>query len=193
MPSWTPERYTDALLFAAAAHGAIDQKVPGSDLPYIVHPANVTIEVIAALRHHPEVDGDLAVQCALLHDTLEDTQATYEAVRERFGAAVADGVAALSKNEVAAVGLEGEPTRKAAMMADSLVRIRQQPVEVWMVKLADRVVNLSEPPHYWDGAKRRRYRAEAGIILAALGDASPYLRARLAICIEAYEAWLDPA
>ena len=38
----------------------------------------VSMEVMAALDEEPKADGDLAVQCALLHDTLEDTDITYD-------------------------------------------------------------------------------------------------------------------
>ena len=41
---------------------------------------------------------DLAVQCALLHDTIEDTDVTYDDVKRQFGTDVADGVMALSQD-----------------------------------------------------------------------------------------------
>jgi len=44
----------------------LDQKVPGSDLPYVVHVAMVAMEVINALQAEEGTDGNLAVQCALL-------------------------------------------------------------------------------------------------------------------------------
>ena len=68
---FSPDRYVDAMRFAAAAHNA--QKEPGADLPYLVHVVSVASEVIAALPSHPELDADLAVTCALLHDAVEDT------------------------------------------------------------------------------------------------------------------------
>ena len=71
MPStWSQEKYIKALKFAAEAHNG--QTVPGSDLPYIVHVTMVAMEVIAALAHEDGMDGDLVVQCALLHDAIED-------------------------------------------------------------------------------------------------------------------------
>ena len=79
----------------------------GTELPYLCHPAMVAIEMVAALAHHLDANGDHAVQCALLHDTLEDTKATFEELSERFGVAVADGVLALSKSDAAAAGKSG--------------------------------------------------------------------------------------
>lgn len=75
---------------------------------------------------------------------------------------------------------------KAARMQDSLKRIRQQPPAVWMVKLADRIVNLQPPPPDWDDAKVARYRLEALEILDSLGAASPVLADRLAGWIRGY-------
>jgi (p)ppGpp synthase/HD superfamily hydrolase len=95
---------------------------------------------------------------------------------------VADGVAALSKDD---------RLPKADRMADSLRRIREQPREVWMVKLADRITNLAPPPDDWSAAKRAAYRDEAIVIADALGAASPTLHARLRARIEAYAAHLD--
>ncbi|HEV7554118.1 MAG TPA: HD domain-containing protein, partial [Kofleriaceae bacterium] len=117
-----------------------------------------------------ELDEDLAVQCALLHDTVEDTGTTRDEIATVFGEAVAAGVSALSKDA---------SLPKPDQMADSLRRIREQPREVWMVKLADRITNLSEPPHYWTRDKRIAYRDEAIVIADALGSASPALDRRI--------------
>lgn len=176
MTPWTADAYTAALRFAATHHAG--QTFPGTELPYLLHVVNVCAELQAALQHEAVDRPDLAIQCALLHDAVEDTAATRELVAATFGEAVAAGVDALSKRE--------EAGDKPAQMADSLARIQQQPREVWMVKLADRTCNMSKPPHYWDAAKCTRYRVEAGTILAALGPASPWLSARLAGRIEAY-------
>ena len=75
---------------------------------------------------------------------------------------------------------------RAEAMTDSLERIRRQPPEVWMVKLADRIVNLGPPPPHWTAEKIATYRAEAQTILAALGAACPPLAARLAARIASF-------
>ena len=167
---WSPDLYLAAWNYAAQMHG--EQKVPGTQLPYLAHVGAVAMEVMTALAGGSQMaDPDLAVQCSLLHDVLEDTPATYADVSARFGVAVADGVLALTKNTTL--------PSKAEQMADSLARIRQQPREVWMVKLADRITNLPPPPPHWDAAKIVDYRAEAGTILDALGEADSRLAARL--------------
>jgi (p)ppGpp synthase/HD superfamily hydrolase len=138
------------------------------------------MEVMTALTVEPGYDGDLAVQCALLHDVLEDTPIAYAQLEARFGPLVAQGVAALTKNA---------SLPKSEQMGESLARIRQQPTEVWMVKLADRITNLQPPPVGWTSAKRQRYRDEAREIYHALGSASPFLAARLQNHIEQYGAF----
>jgi len=170
------DRYHAAWRFAADAHRG--QEYPGAPgIPYILHLSSVAAEVIASVAVEPTDRADLAVTCALLHDSVEDTDVTPAQVAARFGEDVAAGVSALSKSP-------GLP--KAEAMADSLARIRACPGAVWRVKLADRICNLQAPPHYWSQEKCRRYRAEAGTILAALGEASPYLAARLAGKIRDY-------
>jgi (p)ppGpp synthase/HD superfamily hydrolase len=131
----------------------------------------VAMEVIAALAHEEGLDGDMAVSCALLHDVIEDAGITYEKLAAEFGPDVADGVLALSKNNI--------PKSMQEKMADSLARIKEQPREIWMVKLADRITNLQPPPEHWDAEKVERYRAEGKLILNELGDASPFLSKRL--------------
>lgn len=176
MTLWTPDSYTKAWNFAADAHRG--QWVPGTKRPYINHLGNVTMEVMRAIAATSTVQyPDLAVQCALLHDTLEDTAVTYDIVVENFGRLVAAGVEALSKNPA---------LPRSAQMADSLQRIQQQPQEVWMVKLADRISNLQSPPKHWNPEKVQRYKREAQMILAALGEANLWLAHRLTEKIAIY-------
>lgn len=171
---FTPDRYVAALRFAAIKHEG--QRMAGNAFPYLVHVASVASEVIAALE--PGLDGDLAVQCALLHDTLEDTQTTFDELASQFGRAVADGVLALSKID--------DSIAKDDRMADSLRRIRLQPREIWIVKLGDRITNLAPPPENWSSDKRRAYQAEAVLIADALGAASPVMEARIRTRIADY-------
>jgi (p)ppGpp synthase/HD superfamily hydrolase len=175
---WSQESYIKAYKFAANAHRG--QTVPGTDLPYIMHVSFVSMEIIAALHAGQGRDGNLAVRCALLHDVIEDTEVTYQQVLDEFGSSVANGVLALSKDEALV---------KDAQMADSLRRIRQQPPEIWMVKLADRITNLQPPPPYWAKDKIEKYRVEAVEILNTLGEASGFLSSRLREKIDAYSAY----
>lgn len=160
-----------------AAHAHREQKVPDADLPYLVHLGAVSMEILVAHQLQPFARPELVVQCALLHDTLEDTDTTEAAILAAFGPEVTSGVRALTKSSAL-------PKREA--MADSLRRIREQPREVWAVKLADRITNLAPPPARWTAEKIAAYKAEAEQILAALGEAHGALAARLAARIAAY-------
>jgi (p)ppGpp synthase/HD superfamily hydrolase len=177
--TWSADSYTRAQWFAAAAHQR--GKIKGSELPYISHPNLVAMEVIAALRLEPDHDEELAVQCALLHDVVEDSPVTVAELAATFGQRVADGVHALSKDET---------LPEDQQLADSLRRIQQQPSEIWLVKLADRIVNLMPPPAGWTPQKIKRYWEDAQQIHNLLHRASPYLGGRLAAKIEAYRQYL---
>jgi len=180
MPNnWSQESYIKAYKFAAQAHQC--QKFPGTEIAYIMHLSFVSMEIIAALNAEPEHDGNLAIQCSILHDTIEDTDTTFEQLQTEFGEAIANGVLALTKDN---------SLLKHLQMSDSLSRIKQQPPEVWMVKLADRISNLQAPPHYWSQDKIIRYREEAIVIYETLKDASQFLGLRLASKIEDYKAFI---
>lgn len=177
--NWNQESYIKALNFASDAH--LGQLVPGTQRPYDTHLAKVAMEVIAALESEPSSNGELAVLCALLHDSLEDTKVTFGQIEDAFGAEVANGVLALTKNAA---------LPKAEQMEDSLRRILLQPREVAMVKLADRITNLAPPPSHWTKDKREAYLLEARLIHEKLGSASSYLSDRLSAKIQAYLQWI---
>lgn len=174
------EAYARAWEFVTLRHAGqtYGGREPGQQIPYINHLASVAAEVAWGVAGTPGWDLDLAVQCALLHDVLEDTGTTRDELGERFGPAVAAGVEALTKDASIAASDE--------KMADSLARIQLQPKEVWAVKLADRISNLYAPPFYWTPDKMAQYRTEAGVILAALGSANRKLAARLSEKIRDY-------
>jgi (p)ppGpp synthase/HD superfamily hydrolase len=181
MPSlWSQEKYVAALKYAAGAH--LGQKVPGSNLPYVVHIAMVAMEVIHVLRIEANIDGDLTVQCALLHDVIEDAGKSYGDLEKAFGKKVADGVLALTKSS--------QIESKSEKMADSLARIKAQPREIGMVKLADRIVNLQPPPAHWSAEKRSKYREEAIQIYENLKSSSVVLAGRLSAKIADYKAYI---
>lgn len=176
---WSQESYARAYRFAAEAHKG--QVFPGTDLPYIMHISLVSMEIIACLEVEREHDGDLAVQCALLHDVIEDAEVTYPEIERTFGERVAQGVLALTKDKGVA---------KDRRMRDSLQRIRQQPHEIWMAKMADRITNLAPPPDDWSRERIKRYREEGIAIHKALREASEYLSERLMRRVGEYEKYL---
>ena len=179
---FSQEEYLKALEYASKAHG--DQKTP-KGLPYITHVTSVAMEVIHAC-YESKLDkekANLAISCALLHDTIEDTNITYDDLYVDFSEAVANGVESLSKDKT----LES----KQEQMKRSIEMLLEQPYEVQMVKLADRITNLSTPPEHWDKDKRQAYLKEASFILSCLRNSNIYLSVRLEEKIKEYQKYCD--
>lgn len=182
--SWNRDLYAKAWHFVTLKHSGqtYGGRLPEQQIEYINHLGSVAMEAMWVLAHSAEsYHADLLVQCALLHDTLEDTTADYEELIATFGPSVAAGVLALTKNTNLA---------KQDQMLDSLQRIQAQPKEIWMVKMADRITNLYHPPHYWDKTKIAAYRSEAQVIYDHLATADALMAQRLAHKIEAYQQFL---
>lgn len=173
--------YQQTIKFAALKHSEKNQTIPGTKLPYVVHLSNVAMEILAAYQNAAEFKLDFALKLALLHDTLEDTSATFDEISKQFGIDTAEGVSALTKNDT---------LPKSEKMLDSLNRIMALPKEVWAVKLADRITNLQEPPQDWDTSKKESYRQEAIQILQHLKGANHYLEQRLGKKIAEYERYI---
>lgn len=182
--SWSIDELQDTWQLVSRLHDGQKYGGPkeGEKVEYINHIGSVVFEVIKAIEQTPGMNARIAVSCALLHDSIEDTPFRYEQVKELFGAEIADGVMALTKNDA----LEG----KHEKMMDSLKRIKTQSKDVWAVKLADRICNLYAPPYYWNKNKKLAYIEEAKLILNELKDGNAYLAKRLEEKIEAYYRFL---
>jgi guanosine-3',5'-bis(diphosphate) 3'-pyrophosphohydrolase len=172
----TQRLYQLIIKYVAEKH--ISQKVPGTELPYLVHLSNVAMEILLAALHSKGFDLDFALKVALLHDVLEDTATTKEEISFIFGDSVREAVLSLTKNS----GLA-----KEERMSDSLNRIKKQRHEVWAVKMADRITNLQPPPKDWSNQKRKEYAEEATLIYDQLNIGNSYLADRLKSSIEEYK------
>ncbi|GDX53492.1 phosphohydrolase [Bacteroidota bacterium] len=178
----TQTLYQNAIKFATAKHEEKSQKVKGTELPYVVHLSNVAMEILIAAPATENFNLDFAIQVALLHDTLEDTQTEFSELESEFGSDVANAVNALSKNKA---------VPKADQMNDSIARTKKLQPEVWAIKLADRITNLQPPPQNWSDEKRLKYQEQARIILSELGSGNSFLAKRLAIKIEEYGNYIS--
>lgn len=119
-----------AYVYAMRQHGS--QKRASGD-PYFAHP----IEVAGILTDY-RLDTETIVT-ALLHDVIEDTDATFAKVEELFGSEIAElveGVTKLSKLE-----LSQEHLRQAENLRKFILAISKD-VRVLLVKLADRLHNM---------------------------------------------------
>lgn len=178
----TQTLYQKAIKFATSKHLEKEQKVPGTELPYVVHLSNVAMEILITSAHTDNFSLGFAVQVALLHDTIEDTSATFDELKNIFGVEIATAVSALTKNEL---------LPKEKQMQDSLLRIKKLQKEVWAVKLADRITNLQPPPTHWDKKRKINYKNEAQTILNELQDGNNFLAKRLNASIEKYEKFVN--
>ncbi|HXO08973.1 MAG TPA: bifunctional (p)ppGpp synthetase/guanosine-3',5'-bis(diphosphate) 3'-pyrophosphohydrolase, partial [Solirubrobacteraceae bacterium] len=119
-----------AFEFACAHHG--DQKRYSGD-EFITHPVGVA-QICAGMRLDTET-----LCAALLHDTVEDTSATLDEVREEFGeeiAALVDGVTKLT-----GMNFESRDERQAENYRKMMVAMATD-VRVILIKLADRLHNM---------------------------------------------------
>ena len=145
-----------AYIFAMQAHGGQTRK---SGDPYFSHPLAVAA-LLTELRADPA-----SVATALLHDTVEDTDATIEDIRRLFGAEIArlvDGVTKLSQIE-----LRNESSKQAENFR-KLVMAMADDVRVLLVKLADRLHNMRTLHHFPKIEKRQRIALETMEIYAPL-------------------------
>jgi len=183
----TADLYRNALEFACKAHDGqkIPSFLPNFEFPYFLHITEVMTETLIAFQEisqnsDKKLNQNLGVLVAILHDTVEDTEVKLEDIEKEFGKEVKNGVWAMTKDE---------SLPKEEQMNDSLEKLLKQPIEVQFVKLADRIVNLKIPPHYWTLEKKQKYHREAKLILEKLGNANQYLAKRLEAKIKEYEQY----
>ena len=81
--------YQEAIKFATYKHQEKRQKVKGTKLPYIVHLSNVAMEIFMAAQNTKDFNLIYAIQTALLHDTIEDTETTFDELKDSFGEDIA--------------------------------------------------------------------------------------------------------
>ena len=145
-----------AYVFTVKKHG--DQKRASGD-PYFSHPVEV-----AGILTELKLDEPTIVT-GLLHDTLEDTDATYEELQKLFGEEVAqlvDGVTKLSKLELTA-----DQNKQAENFRKLLVATAND-IRVLIVKLADRLHNMRTLHYIQDPSRKQRIAQETLEIYAPL-------------------------
>ncbi len=147
-PSLDENLINRAYVYATAKHGS--QKRHSGD-PYFAHP----IEVAGILTEY-KLDAATIV-AGLLHDTIEDTEATRDEISVMFGEQVADlveGVTKLSQLEV-----QSEENKQAQNLQKFILAMSRD-VRVLIVKLADRLHNMRTLHHVPNPAKQRRIALE---------------------------------
>ena len=153
-----PDALSKAYDFALKAHQK-QKRDEGS--PYIIHPVAVA-DILTELK----LDS-ATIATGLLHDTIEDTHATYETVKEEFGQEVADLVDGVTKISVfenkANSNSKAENFRK-------LIIATSKDIRVLLVKLADRLHNMRTIHFVKDKEKQIRKAKETMEIYSPLAD-----------------------
>ena len=153
-----PEKLDKAYNFAVKAHKS--QKRASGD-PYSVHPIEVA-NILSDLK----LDS-ATITTGLLHDTIEDTFATYETIKQEFGDEVADLVDGVTKISVfensAGSNSKVENFRK-------LILATSKDIRVLLVKIADRLHNMRTIKAISKEEKRKRIAQETMEIYAPLAD-----------------------
>ena len=120
---------SDAMIFAARAHDGALRK--GTNLPYIVHPAEVAA-IAATLTDEPEI-----LAAALLHDVMEDCGVSEEELAQRFGARVARLVRSETQEH------SGDPRETWLERKQGAVqRVTQADRETKIIALSDKLSNM---------------------------------------------------
>ncbi len=155
---FNPETLSKAYIFAVNAHK--NQK-RDEGKPYIIHPV-----AVASILTDLKLDS-ATITTGLLHDTIEDTHATYKTVEKEFGKEVADlvdGVTKISQLEgKALLNSKAENFRKFILATSKDIR-------VLLVKLADRLHNMRTLNFVPDSNKRARKATETMEIYVPLAD-----------------------
>jgi GTP pyrophosphokinase len=154
-PNTDEDLLNRAYVYAMRAHGT--QKRASGD-PFFAHPLEV-----AALLTDLKLD-DATIVAAVLHDTVEDTEATLEEIENLFGPDIrrlVDGLTKIKKLDlVSKKAAQGENFRKLLLAIVDDIR-------VLLVKLADRLHNM-RTLHYMAPEKRLRIAEETVEIYAPL-------------------------
>ena len=152
------EEIKKALSFAERHH--INQKRDSGE-PYITHPI-----AVATIVNDLHLDT-ISIVTALLHDTVEDTDATIQDIRQNFSDKIAqlvNGVTKLSKIHFKSIHTKQAENFRKLMMAIS------DDIRVLLVKLADRLHNMRTIGSMKDAQKRKQKAQETMEIYAPLAE-----------------------
>ncbi|XP_008158257.2 guanosine-3',5'-bis(diphosphate) 3'-pyrophosphohydrolase MESH1 [Eptesicus fuscus] len=159
----------EAADFAAHKHRR-QRRMDPEGTPYINHP----IGVARILTHEAGITDLAVLQAALLHDTVEDTDATLEEVELRFGAQVRRLVEEVTDDKTLP-----KPERKRLQVE----RAPHSSPGAKLVKLADKLYNLRDlnrcTPKGWSEHRVQEYFEWAAQVVRGLQGTSPRLEEAL--------------
>ena len=157
-------RLLTAVRFAAEQHR--DHRRKGKiAAPYINHPIGVAERLAGAGLEH---DSEL-LMAAVLHDVIEDTQATEEELTARFGPRVAAIVMEVTDDKSFQ-----EAERKERVVASIAAKSK----EARLLKLCDLIENVNDVIHHppnWSESRKNRYFDWGERVVAAMAGIHPRL------------------
>ena len=157
-----------ALAFAADKHRNQRRKNVEAS-PYINHP----ISLADILCDEAQVNDINVICAALLHDTVEDTEATAEELTAKFGQQISDIVMDVTDDKT----IEDKQRRKQ-LQVEHAAHI-SDPAK--LIKLADKISNLrdvaNDPPANWSLERRQKYFDWAKRVIDQLRGVHPGLEA----------------
>jgi len=165
----------DALAFAADKHRRQRRKDAEAS-PYINHP----IALARVLSAEAGITDAKVLAAAVLHDTLEDTETTYDELKERFSRSIAAVVREVTDDKTLP---KAERKRLQIEHAADISRSAR------LIKLADKICNLRDmafnAPPDWPLQRRREYFDWAKAVVDRMRGTSKKLERAFD---EAYEA-----
>ncbi|XP_005989823.1 guanosine-3',5'-bis(diphosphate) 3'-pyrophosphohydrolase MESH1 [Latimeria chalumnae] len=162
-------RLLEAVDFAARKHKNQRRKDP-EETPFVNHP----IGVARILSHEAGITDVVVLQAALLHDTVEDTDATCAEIEEHFGERVRHVVEAVTDDKRLS-----KEERKQLQIAHA----PHSPREAKLVKLADKLYNLRDlnrsTPVGWSEQRVQEYFVWSSKVVAGLRGTSKVMEEKL--------------
>ena len=143
--------FNDAYIYASEKHKNQTRK---DGTPYINHPISVAQLVEKYFKDNPKLDKYIIT--AYLHDTLEDTDATYEEISNKFGEEIANYVQSLTNNNTLKTKMG-----KTNYLCYKMVNMNE---DVLNIKLCDRLANIYDLIHA-DNSFQEKYIIETLTIL----------------------------
>lgn len=143
-----------ALAYATKAHAG---QTRSDNTPYIAHPERVAKTIEQYKKSH---NLDALISAAYLHDTIEDTDTTFEDLKKMFGGLVAELVKELTSDK--------EKVKEMGKANYLISKMKGMSSYALAIKLADRLDNVSDLRTAKNPAWREKYRKETEQILDAI-------------------------
>jgi len=171
----------ESVSFAAEKHRGQTRKNVEKP-PYILHPLRVACHLVYMGN---VIDRDVLV-AALLHDTIEDAETTFEEISYQFGSRVACLVHEMSND----LSLPSHVQKE-----EQVLKASYKSLEAALIMLADKLDNLSDlqvaPPAEWERERIDRYFRHAKAVIDNLPSANGSLKASVDAMIINYWHYRD--